>query len=83
MAKAEILGPIKPVEPVVLTLSKEEAQVLVDVISMSAGMPKASRRGLIDGIMKAMRDVGYSYNSAAYHIDGDLYGCNVHFAETK
>ena len=82
MAKAEISGPfIRPVEPVVLTLSKEEAQVLVDVISMASGMPETTRRGLIDGIRRALASVDYNYNADAYRSNGDLYGCKVHFRE--
>jgi hypothetical protein len=82
MAKAEIGGlPIKPVEPVVLTMSKEEAQVLVDVISMASGMPDTSRRGLIIDIMRALSSVGYRYNARAYGKDGDLLDCRVHFRE--
>ena len=81
MAKAEISGPfIRPVEPVVLTLSKEEAQVLVDVISMASGMPE-TRRGLIDGIRHALASVDCNYNADAYRSNGDLYGCKVHFRE--
>jgi hypothetical protein len=77
MAKAESS------EYVVLTLSKEEAQVLVDVISIASGMPLTTRRGLIDGIMAAMSNVNYHYNPAAYSCTGDLYACYVHFRETK
>ena len=63
MAKATLV----PAEPEVqLTLSKAEAQTLVDVIGLAGGCPSTTRRKYADNIMDALGKVGYHYNMGAY-----------------
>ena len=71
MAKATLI----PEEPEVqLTLSKAEAQTLVDVISLAGGSPSTTRRKYANNIMDALGKVGYHYNLRAYSEGGDLFG---------
>ena len=41
-----------------LTLTQEEADVLLSVTSRIGGLPEVTRRGLIDGIRRALIAVG-------------------------
>ena len=75
MAKATLI----PAEPEVqLTLSKDEAQTLVDVISLAGGS-STTRRKYADNIMDALGEVGYRYAMSAYSEGGDLKGSAVYF----
>lgn len=68
MAKAELVA----AEPTVqLTLSKPEAQALVDILSNVGGNAKATRRGLADNIADALRTVDIYYNYG--ELTGTLY----------
>jgi hypothetical protein len=74
MAKATLI----PAEPEVqLTLSKAEAQTLVDVISLAGGNPSTTRRKYAQNITDAMSKVGYVYNWDAYM--QELKGSMVYF----
>jgi hypothetical protein len=76
MAKATLI----PAEPEVqLTLSKDEAQTLVDVISLAGGNPSTTRRKYAQNIMDAMRKVGYVYIMDAY--EKELKGSQIYFHE--
>ena len=76
MAKATLI----PAEPEVqLTLSKAEAQTLVDVISLAGGSPSTTRRKYANNIMDALGKVGYHYTMNAYSEGGDLKGSKVYF----
>jgi hypothetical protein len=44
-----------------LTLTDEEAQVLMDIFGRVGGDPDTTRRGLVDGISRALRDAGADY----------------------
>jgi hypothetical protein len=60
MASA-ILETIRPVEEtriITLTLSEDEANVLVDIGRQIGGYPLDSRRGLVDNIKNALKAVG-------------------------
>jgi hypothetical protein len=46
-----------------LTLTVDEAQVLMDIFALIGGHPSESRRGLVDGIRSAMRHAGAPYRS--------------------
>ena len=74
MAKATLI----PAEPEVqLTLSKAEAQTLVDVISLAGGSPSTTRRKYANNILDAMHEVGYVYNMCAY--EKELKGSKIWF----
>jgi hypothetical protein len=76
MAKATLI----PAEPEVqLTLSKAEAQTLVDVMSLAGGCPSTTRRKYADNIMDALGKVGYHYNPSAHSEGGDLESSEVYF----
>lgn len=51
---------IEPEVPatITLTLSREEADVLVDISDMCGGVPDRTRRGLTDSIGRALRSQG-------------------------
>jgi hypothetical protein len=76
MAKATLI----PAEPEVqLTLSKAEAQTLVDVMSLAGGSPSTTRRKYANNIMDALGKVGYHYNPSAHSEGGDLESSRVYF----
>jgi hypothetical protein len=56
MAKAKLTK--RYVEEVVLTLIKDEAQFLYDVLQTIGGCPKRSRRRLETSISDSLKDVG-------------------------
>jgi hypothetical protein len=77
MAKATLI----PAEPEVqLTLSKAEAQTLVDVMSLAGGSPLPFRcQTYANNIMDALGKVGYHYNPSAHSEGGDLESSRVYF----
>lgn len=50
-------------EQVVLTLTPQEAQLVADVLAMSAGCPRRSRRGMADTVRKALEEAGVRWQS--------------------
>ena len=76
MAKATLVPAESEVQ---LTLSKAEAQTLVDVIGLAGGCPSTTRRKYADNIMDALGKVGYHYNPSAHSEGGDLESSEVYF----
>lgn len=80
MAKV-ILVPPQPVEQdFQLTLSKTEAQTLVDVLNRVGGYPKISRRKNVDAILEAFRKENLVYGSTS---DLVIQGTSMWFTESK
>jgi hypothetical protein len=76
---------------ITLELSAEEAQLLIDIGAKVAGSPGASRRGIYDGIVNALRGaLGTNYGASSLSEQmgvklpwGDLTDLRDHISETK
>lgn len=69
------------VEAVVLTLDRDEAQALRDVLGWVGGDPKLTRRGLTDNVLAALREAGLSYRSSSVDFDQGTQG--IYFVQTS
>lgn len=69
MAKAEKVPVTQPVPfNVVLTLSREEAEAVIDVLGMVGGPPKVTRRKYTDAVYYALAPlVGTSIDRGTMH----------------
>jgi hypothetical protein len=64
--------PVNPVEEITLILSKEEAQVILDVSSKVGGTPESTRRRFADSISSALHKVDmYFKNSLDLKVNGN------------
>lgn len=61
MAKAKFIQQKPDVQ---LTLTHEEAEVIHAITRRISGHPDTTRRGLTDGIGKALREIGISHNDS-------------------